>query len=183
MRFDELWMPPEQINQTAAIAQSCGHLPEGEYVEIGAWQGLSTVSITNAIHPATLHVVDHWLGDSQEAIDAGTAIKPELLERDNYGIFLANMDEGTQGNFEVHKANWREWIKDWDSKIRFLHLDGDHTVREVSDCLAALVPLAVPGAVYCGDDWDWPTVQEGIQQVFTRDRINLGAGKMWWVQL
>lgn len=38
----------------------------------------------------------------------------------------------------------------------------------------------MPAAIFAGDDWDWPTVQEGILRVFPRDKINLGAGKLWW---
>lgn len=181
LHFDELWIPPEQLGQTGALAQSQGYLPHGEYVEIGAWQGLSTVTLANAVHPATLHVVDHWLGDSQEAIDAGTAINPELLARDNYGIFLSNMEAGTRGNYEVHKANWRDWVKGWTQDIRFLHLDGDHTTKEVRDCLEAIVPFMVPQGIIAGDDWDWPTVKEGVHLVFPPERIQTGFGKLWWV--
>jgi hypothetical protein len=102
------------------------------------------------------------------------------VARDNFGIFLANMAEGTHGNFRVHKEDWRDWARSWRQPIRFLHLDGDHTVKEVQDCLEAVLPFAVPGAILAGDDWDWPTVREGVHNVFPPGRINTGAGKLWW---
>lgn len=172
MRFDEHWIGDAQLAQTALLASSTGYL-EGEAVEIGAWQGLSTVMIAKAVAPSVLHVVDHWLGH------ADIARVPGALDRDNYAIFLANMAEGTDGNFEVHKQSWQEWVKTWDKPIRFLHLDADHATEEVRDNLIAVLPFTHMGTILCGDDWDYPSVAEGVHQVFP-DGINQGAGKLWW---
>jgi hypothetical protein len=184
VRFDEQWLGRDQVIQTAALAQSTGHLA-GEAIEIGAWQGLSTVSITQAIEPSVLHVVDHWKGDSEspEAIEQGLAIPAACLERDNHAIFLANMAEATAGNFQVWKMDYREFLAQWSEPVRFLHLDDGHLADDVERQLAALRKHAVPGALFCGDDWDWPTVREGILRVFPQDQINLGAGKLWWTVL
>lgn len=168
MRFDERWISDPQLEFTAALAKSTGHLA-GEVVEIGTWQGLSAIPIANAVHPAALHVVDHWLGDE--------AIRPELTARDNYGIFRDNIKEGTAGNVIVWKMDWKEFVKIWDRPIRFLHLDAAHTTDEVSANIAALLPHAVDGAVFCGDDWAWETVRAGVHQHFPE--VNSGED-MWW---
>ena len=183
-RFDEHWLGPDQAIQTAALAQSTGYLA-GEAIEIGAWQGLSTISITTAIAPSVLHVVDHWKGDSEspEAIAQGLAIPAACLERDNYQIFLDNMAECTAGNFQVHKMDYREFLANWDQPVRFLHLDDGHLTDDVERQLLGLRPFAVSGAILAGDDWDWPTIQEGILRVFPREAVNLGVGKLWWVVL
>jgi hypothetical protein len=181
VRFDEHWMGQDQVIQTAALAQSTGYLT-GEAIEIGAWQGLSTVSIATAVDPAILHVVDHWQGDSQspEAIEQGLAIPAACLERDNYQIFLDNMAEATNGNFQVWKMDYHDFLARWAQPVRFLHLDDGHLADDVEAQLAGLLPHAVPGAIFAGDDWDWPTVKEGILRVFPEDKINTGAGKLWW---
>jgi hypothetical protein len=181
-RFDEMWIGQDQVIQTAALAQSTGHLA-GEAIEIGAWQGLSTISITTAIAPSVLHVVDHWQGDPPEVMAAGLGIRAESLERDNYGIFLANMAECTAGNFQVHKMDYHEFLADWSEPVRFLHLDDGHQADDVECQLTALRKHAVPGAIFCGDDWDWETVREGILRVLPQEAINLGAGKLWWTVL
>jgi hypothetical protein len=168
VRLDEIWIDPAQLRRTADLAASTAHLP-GEAVEIGTWQGNSAVVLANAIAPAILHVVDHWKGC--------LTIPPEQVARDNYGIFLANMAEATAGNFRVWKMGWRDWVKQWDLPIRFLHLDAEHTVEEVSDNIAALLPFAVPGAVFAGDDYDWLTVREGVHQQFAEVQT---AGPLWW---
>lgn len=182
--FHEHWMGQDQVIQVSALAQSTGYLA-GEAIEIGAWQGLSTVGITTAIVPSVLHVVDHWLGDSQspEAIEQGLAIPAVCLERDNYAIFMDNMAEATAGNFQVWRMDYRDFLAQWDAPVRFLHLDDGHLADDVERQLAGLKPFAVPGAIFAGDDWDWPTVQEGILRVFPREEINLGAGKLWWAVL
>jgi Methyltransferase domain len=182
MHFDEYWIGPQQIAFTAILAASTHALP-GEAVEIGAWQGLSTIALANAVIPSTLHVVDHWLGDEPEAVADGTGIKPELVERDNYGIFLANMKEGTSGNFKVWKMGWREWAAQWDEPIRFLHLDATHTEKEVTDTLNALLPHAVPGTVFAGDDYNWPGVGAAVRKRFGVDEIRTYGDKLWWVTL
>lgn len=180
--FHEEWMGLDQLNVLAALAQSTDYL-DGEAIEIGTWQGRSAIPIANAIRPKTLHVVDHWKGDSPEAVAAGTAIKPELVERDNYGIFTANIAEATEGNVRVWKMGWREFADQWTEPIRFLHLDADHTTREVSENIAALLPYAVPGAIFAGDDWDWPTVAAGVREHFTDEQISVQFSKMWWTVL
>jgi hypothetical protein len=181
-RFDEIWIGPQQLNLLGALAQSTSEL-DGEVIEIGSWQGLSTIPIANAVRPAVLHVVDHWKGDNADAVAAGTGIRPELVARDNYGIFRANMDEATEGNYQVHKMDWREFAAAWDQPIRFLHLDATHTEPEVFDNIAALLPYAVPGAVFAGDDWDWPGVCAGVRRHFSDAEICVQFNKMWWVVL
>jgi hypothetical protein len=180
--FNEEWMGLDQINVLAALAQSTGYL-DGAAIEIGTWQGRSAIPVANAIRPRVLHVVDHWLGDGPEAVALGQAIKPELVARDNYGIFMANVAEGTQGNVKVWKMDWREFAAQWDAPIRFLHLDATHTTQEVADNIAALLPYAVPGTIFAGDDWDWPAVAAGVRQQFPDDQINTQFNKLWWVVL
>lgn len=182
MRFDEVWIGPQQLALLGALAQSTNHL-NGGVIEIGSWQGLSTIPIANAVRPAVLHVVDHWQGDNPEAVADGTGIRPELVARDNYGIFRANMDEATEGNYQVHKMDWREFAAGWDLPIRFLHLDATHTEPEVYDNIAALRPYAVPGAIFAGDDWDWPGVCAGVRRHFATDDICVQFNKLWWVVL
>jgi methyltransferase family protein len=168
MRFDECWISEEQLAFTAKLAAGTSSLA-GEAIEIGAWQGRSAIPIANAIHPASLHVVDHWLGSEEHSA--------ELKARDNYGIFLANMSEGTAGNFTVHKMGWRDWIKQWTEPVRFVHIDAAHTREEVSDNIGALLPFAVPGAVFAGDDWGFEPVRAGVAGHFSRVYVTCN---LWW---
>lgn len=175
MRFDERWISVQQLTRLTALAASTACLT-GEVVEIGVWQGLSAIALMNAIAPACLHAVDHWQADSSP----GVGIDPRSAEaaRDNYGIFLDNVREGTSGNVVVHRMGWREFAAEFRQPIRFLHIDATHTADEVSDNIAALLHLAVPGSIFAGDDLSWPQVAEGVQRQFGRDFRS--AGSLWW---
>lgn len=173
MHYDEMWMGEVQTAELGRLAASTNHLT-GEVVEIGTWQGWSAIPIARAIMPASLHVVDHWQGD-------GAAIPPELVARDNYGIFMANVAEAGV-NVTVHKMRWREWFAGWGGKpIRFLHLDAAHTTKEVEDNIDAVLPLMVPGGVLAGDDWDWPDVELGIRRALPGAAYEVRFNKLWWV--
>jgi hypothetical protein len=182
LHFDEYWLLPEQLNVLGSLAQAASRL-DGSVIEIGTWQGLSAVQLANAVRPKTLHVVDHWKGDDPAAVARGQGIPAELVERDNYGIFLANMAEGTKGNYKVHKVDWREFAAGWQWPISFLHLDATHTRSEVRDNIRALLPFAVPGGVFAGDDWNWPEVAAGVRDCFPADQVTVMFDKLWWVNL
>lgn len=171
VHFDEYWIGPAQLALTAALARSTARLP-GEVIEIGTWQGLSAIPIARAVWPATLHVVDHWLGDSVPGID------PELVKRDNYGIFLKNLEDAKVTNVQVWKTGWREFAETWDEPIRFLHIDATHSADEVSENIAALLPYAADGAVFCGDDYGFPEVAEGVRREFPM--ADSSEGKLWF---
>lgn len=174
MRFDEIWSGPDQLAETAKLAKSTSHMP-GAVVEIGVWQGLTTIAIANAVYPDQVHVVDHWEGSED--------IPTEMSARDNFGIFRENMAEATKGNYCPHKEDWRFFVKWWDEPIRFLHLDAGHGADEVSECLDALEPFSRPGSIFAGDDWNWPSVQEGVLQVFHVNTVSIFANKLWWVTI
>jgi Methyltransferase domain len=79
--------------------------------------------------------------------------------------------------------DWRDFAAGWDQPIRFLHLDATHTEQEVYDNIIALLPHAVPGTIFAGDDWNWPTVAAGVRKCFADDVISAQFDKLWWVVL
>lgn len=173
--FDEYWIGPAQLALTAAFARATSGV-DGAVIEVGTWQGLSAIPIARAVNPVTLHVVDHWLGDDESAGVLG--IQKHRVARDNYGIFLANVSEARVTNIQVHKMGWREFAKDWDEPIRFLHIDASHTADEVSDNIEALLPFMGEGAVICGDDYGFPEVSAGVHRQIPM--VNSSENKFWW---
>jgi hypothetical protein len=175
MRFDEIWIGENQLRYLSYLLRTTASLP-GEVVEVGVWQGLSTITLMNTCAPANVHAVDHWLGDNNpEGID-----RERAASRDNYQIFLDNVAEATMGNVIIHKMDWREFAHEFKEPIRFLHIDATHTAEEVSDNIRALLPLAVDGAIFAGDDFtSWPGVAEGVRRVFGADNF-CAAGDLWW---
>lgn len=177
MHFDEHWISEAQLQMTAALAMSVAHL-DGEFIEVGVWQGASAIPIAKAIEPATLHLVDHWEGDKPEAGEF--AIQKDLVERDNYGQCLENLHDAGVANTMIWKMDWRDFIQRWEKPISFVHIDASHTADEVADNIKEFLPYAVPGAVFCGDDYPFPQVQEGVWRHFPNP---MAAERMWWVYL
>ena len=170
MRFDDVWMQPWQIGVLSDLAFRARNV--GSAIEIGTHQGLSAIPIANAIYPKTLHVVDHWEGS--------TDFRDYMRIRDNYSIFTDNVAEGTQGNIEVHKQDWRDFAIEWTDQIGFLHLDAEHTEAEVLSQIGTFRPYMREGSILAGDDYNWTGVRAGVAVHFSKVRVM--RDKLWWVE-
>jgi len=59
--FHEDWYPESQL-----ISLSKARLVssfEGKIIEIGCWEGKSTVALANAVYPQVIDAVDTWQGN------------------------------------------------------------------------------------------------------------------------
>jgi hypothetical protein len=66
-----------------------------------------------------------------------------------------------------------------DTRIAFLHLDASHDRASVRDCLLAVKPFLVPGAILCGDDAFDERVIAGVRDVFPD--AELIGNRLWKV--
>jgi predicted O-methyltransferase YrrM len=171
--FGEEWFGPES---QAALADLYRRVVacSGEIVEVGCWTGRSTVALANACVPHVVHAVDTWLGSPGEISETLAA------ERDVFAEFQANIRDRTVGNVAVHRMDWRQFFASMTDPIRLLHIDAEHSYSEVSDNIAAALPLMVPGGIIAGDDAHHPPVQRAVVDAF--GDANLIA-TLWWVQL
>lgn len=143
---------------------------EGRVIEIGSWEGRSTLVLANAT-TRPVHCVDHWLGSPSD-------VSAEIAaERDVYATWRANVDEGTTGNVVEHRMDWRDFRAADDSPIAFLFLDADHSYEEVVAQLDAFVPLMAPGGIICGDDADFPGVHQAVTERFGSQQV---IARVWW---
>lgn len=178
--FAHGWRPEFHENwysggQAIYVGQLARQAPEGAIVEIGCWEGRSSIVIANLINPRTLHCVDHWRGNVDE--DADHESGKIAAGRDVIGAFWNNIKNLTSNNIGVYQESWQEWIKDWDEPIAFLHLDASHDRASVRDCLLALRPFLVEGAILCGDDAYDERVITGVRDVFPDAEI---IGERLW---
>ena len=153
--FTEAWFSPQSQQALAELAASTNHL-DGDVVEVGCWEGRSTVALAAAVLPATVHAVDTWQGSPNE-ISADLAGARDVLH-----TFLGNMTELTDGNVVHHVMGWRDYFADHRDPIRFIHIDAEHSYRAVFDNIAEVLPLMVSGGVICGDDVHHPPVQQAV---------------------
>lgn len=147
---------------------------EGKIIEIGSWEGRSTIALANAVHPAEVVAIDTWNGSPGE-ISADLA-----AERDVYMQFLHNVHTATRGNVAAFRMGWREYFAKYADPIRFLFIDAEHSYEEVRDNIAAAKPLMAPGSIMCGDDVHHPPVQQAVIEQFGDAQL---MATLWWVQL
>lgn len=180
MHFTEKWFNPAKIRQLHKAMDDVKNL-DGEIVEVGSWEGRSSIEIANHFHPKKLHVIDHWLGD---LTNLKSGVADLAKQRDVFAQFKANMDEATQGNYIVHRSSWRDVNWNEIPKLSFLFIDGEHTFPEVSDNILVALPRMVKGGVLAGDDYTIPQVRKAVLTHFSELEVNhcSGAGAaIWWV--
>ncbi len=168
--FQEEWFSVESQKALTKLARRTNSL-HGRVIEIGCWEGRSTCALAHAVHPHVVDAVDTWQGSPNE-------ISAELAaQRDVFGRFVENITDLTQGNVKIHRQGWREYAADV-SPVRFLHIDAEHTYREVFDTIEAYRPLMVPGGIICGDDAAHPPVIEAVRAQF--GQVAFAASLWWW---
>ncbi len=182
--FTEDWYQSEQLAVVGHFAQSAPQT--GAMVEIGCWEGRSAACIAQSIAPRQLIAVDHWRGNEDElAAKGGDGAQPFVdfgveaaKERDVLATFVCNMELLTSGNWQHFVMDWRDWIKGWNEPIAFLHLDAAHDYKSVKDCLDAIKPHLVPGAVLCGDDYYGDGVHRAVNDAL-RAGVQDISGRLW----
>ena len=152
--FIEDWYSSSQIENLIELVKKIKNL-EGDIIEIGCWEGKSTISIANTCYPENLICNDTWLGNIQESIITGKEHITEtiLKSRDVYSIFLNNMNSLTKQNYQIVKIDCIEWLKKYDGNIKFIHIDASHEYESVFETIKLVLPKLVKGGIICGDDF------------------------------
>lgn len=154
MTFHENWYSDAQCTKLAELARSA---PQGAILEIGCWEGKSTIALANAVFPRTVHAVDHWEGNKEESADHPSVVIAQ--QRDVFATFVENVTNKTAGNVTSHKMAWQEFLTAYvetnflPEYIAFLHVDASHDYQSVIQTLHAWHPFTVAGAIFCGDDF------------------------------
>lgn len=171
--FTEDWYAPERLAVLADLARACLPLA-GAFVEIGCWEGRSTLAIAQAIGKRELHAVDTWAGSpDHESRDLAA-------RRDVYGQFCRNL--AGRKSVLAKIMNWRAYVATHAGPVAFVHIDGDHTYEEVHDCVTAFLPRMTPGGIICGHDYwaHFPGVMRAVDDVFPHAQK---SGELWWQQV
>ena len=173
MPFNEEWFPRESQEALRELYRLTDGV-EGRVIEVGCWEGRSTVALALACHPEVVHAVDTWDGSPGE-------ISAELAqERDVYATFQQNIAALTSGNVRPFRIGWRDFFAEHPGPIRFMHIDAEHSYREVFDNITTALPMLADGAVICGDDAHHPPVRDAVLAHFPDAEV---IATLWWVQL
>jgi predicted O-methyltransferase YrrM len=152
--FNENWYSETQINDLIELVKKVKHI-DGNIIEIGCWEGKSTISLANACYPETIICNDTWLGNTEESVCTGITHVTEIIlkERDVYSIFIDNMDNHTNKNYTVIKEDCLVWLEKFEGFIKFIHIDASHEYESVYKTIQLVLPKMVKGGIICGDDY------------------------------
>jgi predicted O-methyltransferase YrrM len=117
-------------------------------LEIGSWEGRSTVFLLRHLPMANVTAVDTWEG-SHEHIGDPRLTRIEVLFDANvarYGARLNKVKSTSADFFRKHAAS---------APFEFIYVDGSHDADDVmADALGAF-DLLVPGGIMIFDDYVW----------------------------
>jgi hypothetical protein len=118
--FHENWYSESQLSNLVELYKGVSDL-SGSIIEIGCWEGKSTVRLANECYPKVLICNDTWLGNVEESKLTGIVHPTEMIlkERDVFGIFKNNMDSLTKGNYLVIREDCIKWLTSFTGKIKF----------------------------------------------------------------
>ena len=174
--FHEDWYSAECLEMLARLAVAVMVRPtvrKYQFIEIGSWEGKSTIAIAQRIAPRVLVAVDTWLGSpDHESADIAHS-------RDVLAQFKANLAATKVSNVRIEKQDWRDL--EWKQPLAFVHLDGDHAYEAVSAQIETLRPLIAPGGILCGHDY-WQYFPGVVKAVATclPWHAQLNDQPLWW---
>lgn len=178
----EGFLSPKEM-QFLALAGACPRA-NGTVLEIGSFKGRSTFILASAARMAgeeKVSAVDPLIAPSETDPDLGGA---ESSEAD----FRSNLEKhGVAEMVDFHMEFSYRLAERWDSPIRFLWIDGDHTYKGTKADLDGFLPNLSDGAIVAIHDVLHEF--EGGVRVFAEDILlseNFGAsgfvGSIAWAQ-
>jgi MMP 1-O-methyltransferase len=157
---------------------------QGEILEIGSYLGKSTVVLAKSAQFAGMKQIfacDPFLLESPT--------DPNEMQKEKVeDMFFENLKNNDAEKLVVfNKMKSEELAKNWNSPIKVLWIDGDHTYKSVKSDFDNFVCHLVPGAVVCMHDvlhaFDGP-VRVFSEQILLSDQFSdCGiVGSLGWAQ-
>jgi predicted O-methyltransferase YrrM len=165
--FVENWFTDTSCATLAELVRQVEDIP-GRIVELGSWEGRSTLAIADATD-RPVDAVDTWRGARSDGYQ-----QKQVKVRDVFAAWSANL--AGHPHVTPYRMDWRRYTSTVDGDVALVFIDADHTYDEVTAQIGAFLPLMSPGGIICGDDY--PMVQ-----VWTAVRDRLGTvsveGPVW----
>ncbi len=148
-RFDHDWFSPNIQN---LISLSKGYEKEPlSILEIGAFEGMSTVFLAQHFAASSITTVDTWQGSQEHQNNPGIDFTKAKSNFEHNISFWNKRITPIQGNsFDVLIDLYRQ-----KRRFDFVYVDGCHDAPSVnSDLILSFKMLNVGGLIYC-DDYFW----------------------------
>jgi hypothetical protein len=123
--------------------------------EVGVWKGAFSARIL-ATQPATLHLIDPWLFQSQfpERAYGGTSAASQA-DMDAIYQTVCQRFAGRE-SVRIHRQPFRDFAaKMARGELDWIYIDGDHSEEAVREDLSLAWDLVKSGGIIAGDDYRW----------------------------
>lgn len=148
-------------------------------IEVGSWLGKSTIHMASCLpQQGKVYAVDHWMG-SAEHQPGMFAWSPEVFML--YEYFLSNVIQaGLAHKIIPIRMESLEAAKQLTITVDLIYIDAAHDTASVYADLVAWYPHVKKEGVFCGDDWNWPTVREAVE-IFAKERnLRINSSETFW---
>lgn len=148
--------------------------------EIGVYKGRCTamwnVMLLNKGIDFEYHAIDHFEGSSEH--EKGV---------DYYSITLENLKSiENEERLKVIRSDSLSQVKKYkNSYFDVVYIDASHEYEFVKADIEAWLPKVRKGGIICGDDYispGWEGVVQAVDEVFSRENVNVVGVQQWWVQ-
>ncbi len=170
-QFVENWFTDESCATLAGLVRTVEPVP-GRIVELGSWEGRSTLAIAAATS-RPIHAVDHWNGAASDEYQ-----QEQVKGRDVFKAWQANLSG--RAHVTPFRMDWADYAKQHDDPVALVFIDADHTYEQVMDQIYAFRPLMSHGGIICGDDWPIRCVKRAVRRQLRHVSV---AGRVWWEQV
>lgn len=147
-------------------------------VELGSFLGRSVAGWLKAFPQAHVIAIDTWQGSSEHLADAQLqSMLPQLMQ-----TFQVNLWDQRQRVTPIRATTLEGLRRLYELRIApdVIYVDADHATESVIADVTACLDL-FPHAQLIGDDWMWPSVRAGVEQVAAERQIPIAAcGGVWW---
>lgn len=165
--FTENWFTDESCATLSDLVRTVEGVP-GRIVELGSWEGRSTIAIARTT-TRDVHAVDHWKGAKSDRYQ-----RQQVKTRDVFAQWTANL--AGYPHVTPYRMEWRSYVSRTDGPVALVFIDADHTTAEVSAQIDTFAPLMSRGGIICGDDYPMVEVWKAV-----RDRLGTVSveGPVW----
>jgi predicted O-methyltransferase YrrM len=171
-QFIEEWFDDDACAVLADLVRKVEDVP-GRIVEVGSWEGRSTLAIAGATS-RPIHAVDTWQGAASHDYQL-----EQVKTRDILAQWTANL--AGHPHVEPYRMDWRDYVQAERGPVALVFIDADHTYPDVCAQIDAFRPLMSPGGIICGDDWPIYPVQRAVRRRLRRQNVMVD-GRVWWWQ-
>lgn len=146
-------------------------------IEVGSWLGTSTRFIAERLpEGAKLYAVDTWLGSPSEVLVMQDPRIPYLFQ-----LFLSNIKHaGLTNRIIPIRMDSIEASKALNIHADLIYIDASHDTASVYNDIMAWLPHLKEDGVFCGDDWNRPSVRKAV--IRAAEKLNclvIGEGNFW----